>query len=132
MRSAESAMGVSGFLISCATRCATSFHASWRWARSSSVVSSTTSTVPGLSVREVETRAGDGQMHGAAAEMEFDLSGGGAHAMAATDEAGKFVENFGRQQRIDLLAAKAGIFVLTHQRRKGAIGLQDCSGSSRA
>ena len=47
MRSAESAMGVSGFLISWATRCATSFQANWRCARNSSVVSSTTSTVPG-------------------------------------------------------------------------------------
>ncbi len=46
MRSAERAIGVSGFLISWATRCATSFHANWRCARKSSVVSSTTSTVP--------------------------------------------------------------------------------------
>ena len=42
MRSAESAMGVSGFLISCATRRATSCQAAAFCARSSSLVSSST------------------------------------------------------------------------------------------
>ena len=49
MRSAESAMGVSGFLISCATRRATSCQAAAFWARSSSLVSSSTITKPEVS-----------------------------------------------------------------------------------
>ena len=46
MRSAESAMGVSGFLISCATRRATSRHAASRCAFNSSLKSSNTITYP--------------------------------------------------------------------------------------
>ena len=45
-RSAESWIGVSGFLISCAMRRATSFHASWRCAEMSLVMSSKVSTNP--------------------------------------------------------------------------------------
>src|SRR5215831_11956320 len=45
-RWAESWMGVSGFLISCAIRWATSRQAARRWALSSSVRSSNTSTIP--------------------------------------------------------------------------------------
>ena len=45
-RSADSWMGVSGFLISCASRRATSRHAATFCARISGVTSSTTSTVP--------------------------------------------------------------------------------------
>ena len=45
-RSAESWIGVSGFLISCAMRRATSFHASWRCAEMSLVMSSNVSTRP--------------------------------------------------------------------------------------
>ena len=49
MRSAESAIGVSGFLISCATRRATSCQAAAFCARSSSLVSSSTITKPEVS-----------------------------------------------------------------------------------
>ena len=45
-RWAESWIGVSGFLISCAMRWATSRQAASRWALSSSVRSSKTSTMP--------------------------------------------------------------------------------------
>src|ERR1035438_8506939 len=53
MRSAESAIGVNGFLISCATRRATSCHAAAFCARSNSLVSSSTTTKP-----EVYAKAG--------------------------------------------------------------------------
>ena len=46
MRSADSAMGVSGFLISWATRCATSFHAICFCARNTSVTLSITTRCP--------------------------------------------------------------------------------------
>ena len=46
MRSAQSAIGVSGFLISCAMRRAISCHAAAFCARSMSLVSSSTSTKP--------------------------------------------------------------------------------------
>ncbi len=62
-----------------------------------------------LSVRELKAGAGNGQMNGAAAGVEFDLGGCCAHAMTAADEAGKVVVELGREQGLDVFAGVGGI-----------------------
>ena len=69
----------------------------------------------GPAVRQFESRAGDGEMHIAAVEMKFDFGGSCAHALAATNHSGEFIHRIRRQEDIELLAANADIFVLTHR-----------------
>ena len=63
MRSADSWIGVSGFLISCASRRATSPQAASRCACSSVVMSSNTSTTPGRSAHIVRQRRAGAHQH---------------------------------------------------------------------
>ena len=79
MRSAESAMGVSGFLISCATRRATSCQAAAFCARSSSLVSSSTTTNPEVSFSSsAETVTARCSVAVAGAQLELARSHAGA------------------------------------------------------
>ena len=78
----------------------------------------------GVAVGEFETGAGDGEVHDAAAGVEFNLSGGSAHALAAAHDAGEVVGELGGQQAFDVLAAQRGVFALPHEHGEGAIGLQ--------
>ncbi len=103
-------MGVSGFLISWATRCATSFHANCRCARSSSVVSSTTSTDPACPWPSSSRALVMARWMVRPAGMELNLSGGRAHAMPAPDDAGQIVGALGGQQRLDAFAGQSCVF----------------------
>ena len=110
MRSAESAIGVSGFLISWATRCATSFHASCRCARSSSVMSSITSTVPCFSVCQLQPRTGHRQMHRAPRACNSISVEAAPIRCPRRITPASIVHAFGRQQRFQLSARAAHIF----------------------
>ncbi len=46
-------------------------------------------------VGQFEPRTGDGQVHVAAAKMEFNFGRGRTHALSAADDAGEFVDEFG-------------------------------------
>jgi len=97
MRSAESAMGVSGFLISWATRRATSCQASAFCARSSSLVSSSTTTNPEVSFL-FERRNRDGQMQLAVLGAQLDLTRSHAGAARALHEVLDFGRVLAREQ----------------------------------
>ena len=88
--------------------------------------------MPALAVGELKARAGDGEMHGAAAGMEFNLSGGRAHALAAANDGGEVFKALGGQQGIEFFAAQAGILAQAHEDGKGAIGLEHACRRHRA
>ena len=96
-RSAESAMGVSGFLISCATRRATSCQAAAFWARSSSLVSSSTITKPEVQLL-LERRNGDGQVQGLAFGLHLQLARSQAGAARALHQVFDLGRVFAREQ----------------------------------
>ena len=79
-RCAESWMGVSGFLISCAMRRATSCQAASFCARKTSVRSSKTITIAGIGAARTERTDGDGEMQNAACDDGFDFARDDAHA----------------------------------------------------
>ncbi len=80
---------------------------------------------PLLAVGELKTRAGDGKVDGAAARLQFNLSGGRAHALAAADDAGKIFPAVGGKQCFNAFAGEARILATAHQGGEGAIGLQN-------
>ena len=104
MRSAESAMGVSGFLISCATRRATSCQAADFCARSSSLVSSSTTTKPEVSFSssaETVTARCSLRLLGA----QLDLARGGAGAAGALHQILDFGGILARKQVLEARGA---------------------------
>jgi hypothetical protein len=122
MRSAESAMGVSGFLISCATAAplpstpVAAARAAARWCLPP--------PAPFPAARgQFKPRAGDGQMHGAARGMKFNLSGRRAHAVAAADHAGQIFAQ-SAAAAISIFSPPRRSLAPSHQRGKGAVGLQ--------
>jgi hypothetical protein len=61
--------------------------------------------------------------------VELDFSGGGAHALSATDDAGEVLRRLERQQGFNVQAAQARILMMADKRGEGAIALQDGSGA---
>ena len=107
MRSAESVIGVSGFLISCATRRATSLQAAIFCARSRSLVSSMTITKPDPRP-SFNRRNGDGQMQGLARRLHFQLLGGVAGAAGAVHQIADLGRVLAREQIFEPDGACAG------------------------
>src|SRR5580658_4210944 len=78
---------------------------------------------------QIEARAGDGQVHGAAFDVDFNFGGGSAHALASAHDAGDIVRAVGGHEGGDVLAAQLAVFAQAHENREGAIGLEHGAGA---
>ena len=56
-----------------------------------------------LAASEIEPRAGDGQVQGAAVHLNFNLSRRRAHTIGAADHSGQLFGALGSQQRLEAL-----------------------------
>ena len=76
------------------------------------------------SMRKFKARTGNGQVHGAAPGVKFNLGRCRTHAVPAADHARKVLRAIGRQQILNFLPAQAHLLAPAHQCGEGAVGLQ--------
>ncbi len=103
MRSAESEMGVSGFLISCAMRRATSCQAAAFCARSRSLVSSSTSTNPRCSSSEATVTA---KCRTERRALYIELTRGGTRPAGPLQQIANFGQIFAREQILQAFSGR--------------------------